>query len=312
MQSRMRDVQRQLAARPVLVPLGGGSEVEERNLMLIGRSQGGNELLDPVYGIKRITTLGVSSEYRHVPQAASILSAGVAAGALTVLNLGDHGNLYDSDNMPFIAVTGGGGTGATVAATVNASGGSIEAIKITNSGSGYTTGATVTIDASPAGALHKATGNAIVQDGKVIGIHIQNMGRFYTSAPTITIGGAGTGATAVAIMRKDYLTFSISAGGSGYTSAPTVTITGGLQTLANPDDEWDDGFGWATAAEVLSTLSLPSSTIRVCNDQRSGVPFSLANDRFVAVHQEWRRITDESADARGAMRCWIPGGIASP
>jgi len=104
-------------------------------------------------------------------------------------------------NSPFrlpdvtIALTGGGGTGATAAATVDPQSGVILTIDVTDPGSGYTSAPAVTITGAGTGAAAVA----VVNNGVVNAINVDAAGKSYT-APTVVIsgGGATTDATATA------------------------------------------------------------------------------------------------------------------
>jgi len=119
---------------------------------------------------------------------------------------------------PDVQIVGGGGSGATATAVV--SGGVVTGVKLTATGTGYTSEPTVLIgQVTPGGTA----GGAINQ------IIIINGGSNYTTAPTVGFtGGGGSGATATAILTAGIVTsFNITTPGSGYTGNPTVTFTGG-------------------------------------------------------------------------------------
>lgn len=110
-------------------------------------------------------------------------------------------------------------------------GGSINAIGITAAGSGYTSGALVTIPAPASGGI-QATATATVTGNAVTGITITNPGSGYTSGVSVTITpvGAGSGATVVASVLSfatGVVAVTMTSGGGGYTSAPTVGFSGG-------------------------------------------------------------------------------------
>lgn len=77
--------------------------------------------------------------------------------------------------------------------------------------------------------VRKATGTAVVADGKVTGITITDGGAGYVEAPTVTLTPApsgGTPATAKAVIADGSVTaVTITAAGAGYTTAPTVTFS---------------------------------------------------------------------------------------
>jgi hypothetical protein len=82
-----------------------------------------------------------------------------------------------------------GGTTATGVATVVD--GVVTSVKITNSGSSYTTAPTITFGPPPTGGT-QATGTATIVDGVVTAIVVVG-GSGYTSAPTVTFSDAPQG-----------------------------------------------------------------------------------------------------------------------
>lgn len=75
------------------------------------------------------------------------------AGALSAISLTSGGTGYTS--APTVAITGGGGTGATATATVSA--GSVTGFTITNAGSGYTSAPTIALTGGGGGTGAAAT-----------------------------------------------------------------------------------------------------------------------------------------------------------
>lgn len=188
-------------------------------------------------------------------------------GRLTSINLSNGGTGYVS--APIVAISGGGGSGASAYATI--SGGSVTNITIVHGGNGYTTAPTVTISGgSGSGAsatvdpvtIEKQIDKVEVTDGgsgflysanyvnvitfngtpisgtsytlscPLTGITINNVGEGFTSTPTIQItGGEGSGATAVAEVQYRVKAITVTNPGSGYLTAPQVIITGdGMET----------------------------------------------------------------------------------
>ena len=116
-----------------------------------------------------------------------------------------------------VDIAGGGGTGATAAATVDPQTGAITAITVINPGSGYTSAPTVTIT----GLGNSAAATAVVDNSGVVTAITVNAGGSGYTAPTVTIsgGGATTDATATVYGGVDAVT--VTDPGSGYTF-PTV------------------------------------------------------------------------------------------
>ncbi len=125
-------------------------------------------------------------------------------------------------NSPFrlpavdVALTGGGGTGATAAATVDAQTGAVLTIDVTNPGSGYTSAPTVDFTSSTGTG---AAATAIVDySGVVNAITVDVAGAGYTApAVAITGGGATTVATATALGGVDAAALVAGTDYSGYT-----------------------------------------------------------------------------------------------
>jgi hypothetical protein len=112
-------------------------------------------------------------------------------------------------------------TGAAATSTLT-----IQAVNVTNGGSGYSSAPSVSISGGGTGATATSTINVTTYTVTAAGTN-------YTSAPSVTITdstGSGSGATATATMKVSNLT--VGSGGSGYTSAPSISFTGGGGTGA--------------------------------------------------------------------------------
>ncbi|MFA9214164.1 MAG: hypothetical protein ACEQSR_10015 [Candidatus Methylacidiphilales bacterium] len=187
-------------------------------------------------------------------------------GQIDRINITSGGTGYVAP--PKITITGGGGTGATAAATIN--NGVITSINIINGGTGYSSEPTISISSGSGASVTATVGGG----GSVVSIALINSGNGYTSTPNITISApslpGGTTATATANVSGGRITsVTLTNGGSGYTTAPSITIdpapSGGINatasaafsgfsvqsvTLTNP------GFGYTGAPTV--TFSDPS------------------------------------------------------
>nr|WP_277749397.1 phage tail tube protein [Pseudomonas ovata] len=80
------------------------------------------------------------------------------SGALAAISLTNGGTGYTT--APTVAITGGGGTGATATAIITS--GAVTGFNITNAGSGYTSTPTIALSG---GAGSGATASAVLGDG---------------------------------------------------------------------------------------------------------------------------------------------------
>ena len=92
-------------------------------------------------------------------------------------------SVYADNTVNLGAVGAGSGAIATANVDVN---GRVASIDVTNGGTGYTSGATVSI-ASPGGSGQVATATASVSNGVIIRITVIAPGSGYTSSPVVTI-----------------------------------------------------------------------------------------------------------------------------
>ena len=122
---------------------------------------------------------------------ASILPAPVTATQVpSGLNPSGIGLGYTS--VPTVAITGGGGSGATAIAVLGGpNGNQVVSYTITNPGSGYTSAPTVTV-ADPGTASAIAVLGTGATAGQVIGYTITDSGCGYTSIPFVTVAPSTT------------------------------------------------------------------------------------------------------------------------
>lgn len=142
---------------------------------------------------------------------------------------------------PAISFNGGGGSGATAAATLAATNSCIQSV--TYSGpcsahkpsSGNPSGDTITgvgFSGGPAGSSDfSATLTFGGPNGEVTAMSIQNSGTGYTNAPTTITGISGCGSLTFTVnLGKRVQSVALTSGGGGYSSAPTVSFTTGTGT----------------------------------------------------------------------------------
>ena len=179
----------------------------------------------------------------------SVARVGNSLSAITVTNAATNGKYVSA---PTVSFTGGGGQGAEATALIDANG-KVTSVNITNTGSGYTSAPTVTIDPVGSTALATAaqgtTATATAAAGNLDGgaltgtATITAAGSGYSSVPAITVsGGGGNGGTAVATVTNGQITSIALSGGTGYTSAPTLSVadpTGVVVTITSAGTNYD-------------------------------------------------------------------------
>jgi len=177
--------------------------------------------------------------------------------------------------------TGTGGTGAAAVCTLRVVGGTV-----TNGGTGYTNGQSVTF--SGGGAQKQATGTLIVSGGVITGINITNGGGDrYTSVPTISIsGGSGTGAITALMgvgeisLEKGNLGTALSYSGQTgtFTLGETVTGAGGATGTITQDHDYG-----TTGLLILTTATGTFVNGEVITGGTSGATATISaapNNRF--------------------------------
>ena len=129
-----------------------------------------------------------------------------------------------------VTVTGGGGSGAEAAATVDPKTGGISSIDVTSPGTGYTSAPSVVISSPGITPTAAASATATLSTGVITSVTVAEQGFGFTN-PVVTLTDTsatpGSGATAVASGGVDSLT--LVNGGSGYVDKPVVKI--GLPNL---------------------------------------------------------------------------------
>lgn len=170
------------------------------------------------------------SSLNYIPVQRALTDSFYNKGSVDDVIITSAGTGYNSNQVTTLVVTGTTtGSGATGTLIVGSTG-NITGVNITNGGSGYTAGVSVSFTSS---AGFGGTGSAIITGGVITGMTILTPGVGYVTGNTIqfTVGGAVlfplisrvTGSiTSVRILKS----------GAGYTAPPTITIstTGGTGT----------------------------------------------------------------------------------
>lgn len=219
-------------------------------------------------------------------------------GQLTAINPTNNGGSYPSNQPPpTIAVTPPKQT-ATSYGTCNISNGSITALVVGNSGSGYTQAPTITITG---GGGSGATATANINNGKVTSITITNGGSGYTSCPTVTFsppGGNATPLPSCTITNGAITAIPVGDGGVGYTQAPTATLTGGGGTGATATTTIDSngtvisinitngGSGYTSCPSVAFTFPTETATAGACtitNGAITDIPLDFVGNGYTTA-----------------------------
>lgn len=188
---------------------------------------------------------------------------------------------------PAVTVSGGGGSGAQIAAYM--AGTRIRELQVIQPGSGYTSDPTITIPGNAEATAHAYTGARramkFLRSRQGILIGVDGMGRgirwdgVQSSArpigllepqipPAVTVANATTGKYVAAIELFDQ--------GSGYSSSPTVTITGGTPS-ETAEARASVANGRVTSIEVTKAGKgyKDSPTIKISGGNPSGASFSV-------------------------------------
>jgi subtilisin-like proprotein convertase family protein len=131
---------------------------------------------------------------------------------------------FDPDNAPkvFIAPPQSLQASASVRSLVN---GRVNAITVTNGGTGYQAAPRVTID-PPTGGGQTATGDSVVANNTVQAVNLTNGGSGYSSAPRVRMfATVGTGATATASIVGRIGSIAVDTAGIGYTPNRNFPVT---------------------------------------------------------------------------------------
>ncbi len=156
--------------------------------------------------------------------AAAIPVLGMTSASFTLSNAGSG---YTS--APVVTITGGGGTGATAVATINATTKVVTSVTLTNPGYGYTTAPTFTFTGG-AGVNAAVTANA--SSFSFLGLTTVSNGDGYLTGPTATLNSStgNGGITAItSVASSVVLQANSTIGGTGdMLIEPPISGSGGL------------------------------------------------------------------------------------
>jgi hypothetical protein len=191
--------------------IGGPSTIVDPSVTSVDMTQ---------WGSKYIAIIAKQTNGLFIWDGTTLFASGSLGPDITILNGG-----LDYTSVPTVTAVGGSGTGATFLATVD--NGAINAITVTNPGSGYSSIDQVVLAFSGGNTARTATGIVTVTGGTISSATLTDPGAGYTSTATVTlIGGGGSGGV-VTLTGGVGTGLSVTAPGQGYSSSdpPTVFIT---------------------------------------------------------------------------------------
>ena len=189
----------------------GGQNTVSQTFMVTVTQVNQPPTLDP---IKNPAALALNAGQQTINLTGISAGAGDTGQTLTVTATSDNTSLILD---PIVNAT----------ATATISGGTVNAINISNGGSGYMFPPVVTLTGG--NFTTAATATATVINGVVTAITVSG-GSGYTGVPLVSIAPPVSNATATATISGGTISpngFTITNGGSGYLSPPVITVTGG-------------------------------------------------------------------------------------
>jgi len=164
-----------------------------------------------------------SSTLNHVGGQGGILR--VDGDTVVKLVRMDYYGFYTSAPTATINGVNGNGSGATVQVLWDSTLLQVLGVRVTNGGSGYSQGATITFSGGGAPPGFQARGTVYTATN-VTGVTVFDPGSGYTTRPTGVTGGSGNGMQ-VGFNDQNYTVVGYRAieSGTGYTGAPTVSLS---------------------------------------------------------------------------------------
>jgi len=182
----------------------------------------------------------ITSHYTHTTQGNSGTTSAVSSEPTVVLGAPDIANLNANGPSSGAATTQAVGEvnlngGALAGTFVNGeSYTTSNGLLITNGGTGYGAGTTITISAPDEGGGTQMTISSVTVVGGVIkAVVLNNVGAGYHRTPTITItndGGAAQSAEFDLVLEGAVQGINVTTAGTGYSDNPACTLTGGNGT----------------------------------------------------------------------------------
>ena len=194
--------------------------------------------------------------------------------------------------------------------------GTIGSVDVTDGGTGYAAGDSVTFGAAPANG-RDATGTLVVASGVITGITITDGGAGYLVAPSITIGGSGTGAMFTVNLGRDGVTADLTGATFSHTNGrfflSVVNPVDIGSRLGSPSSGTDisDLLGMgedSTGVEYLqghSQETINESVAEVLRGVPGSTPVALMIDDDVLASTT---LDDDDRDVRTALAAFAQAG----
>lgn len=214
------------------------------------------------------------TSYNYIPVQTAMSDSFYNNGSVSSVTILNSGSRYVDQPLTFITVTGTTtGTGASAnIGSVNLSGG-LTSIASLVGGTGYTKGATVTVNSSTGqGAVITPT----ISGGAITDLTIVSPGAGYTTSDTIsiTVGGAVL-VPSLSEVTGSIVDVKILNAGTGYTTAPTLTVNTLYPTTV-------DGMYGSNTTAILEAVVDNGSIQRVLIKD-PGVGYPVATDTQIVV-----------------------------
>lgn len=214
------------------------------------------------------------TSYNYIPVQTAMSDSFYSNGSVSSVVILNSGSGYVDQPLTFITVTGTTtGTGASASiGSVNLSGGLTSITSIVG-GTGYTKGATVTVNSSNG---QGAVITPVISSGAITALTIVSAGAGYTTSDTIsiTVGGAVL-VPSLSEVTGSIVDVKILNAGTGYTVPPTLTVNTLYPTAV-------DGMYGSNTTAILEAIVDNGSIQRVLIKD-PGIGYPVATDTQIVV-----------------------------
>ena len=204
------------------------------------------------------------------------LLAGSGNGISSIATTGLTTQVYDNNDPPWVYITGGGGSGATAVATLDAAG-HVNGIVVTNPGNNYTSTPTIQLTRANDAIQTVASGNIVLSPNSAYTGGLTKIG-----AGTLTLTAANTYKGTTVVNAGTLLVNNTTGSGTGTGSVLVSSILGGTGVIGgavtvNGGGTLAPGANGIGTLTINNALSLSGNTIMEIN--KSGT--TLTSDRVI-------------------------------